>query len=339
MNTDRYRRFAPPLAALVGAAILMALPARAGTGGRTKAVRETVEYVMGKFGRTAVREGAETLARRVETLAARHGDEAFQAIKKVGPQAFHLVEEAGAHAKQAVSAMARYGEHGATWIAARPKGMQLYLKFGEEGAATLVKHKAVAEGVLERFGEPALKALQAANPQNGRRLAMLLEGGELAAIGRTPELLEIVGKFGDRAMDFVWAHRGALVTTAMLTAFLRNPEPFINGTKDLAQIAGETVVKPVLAIPASVATEVARGTNWTVIFLVTGAFGILCLAAKYLLCGRSGLSVMPIRSESAATVGGDFIQAAEEARVGSAAPLETTVVSRHPRPDTSRPFR
>jgi hypothetical protein len=217
---------------------------------RTKAVQETVDYVLERFGRTAAREGAETLARRVETMAARHGDDFLRAIRQVGPRAIPLVEEAGSHATQAVRALALHGEHGATWIVGRPKGMQLFLKYGEEGAAALVTHKGIAEPVLEHLGRPALKALQAASPQQGRRLAMMIEGGELARIGRTAELLDVIGKYGDRAMTFVWDHKGALATTAALTAFLGHPDAFLNGAKDLAQIVGENAIKPV-EIPAS----------------------------------------------------------------------------------------
>jgi hypothetical protein len=156
----------------------------------------------------------------------------------------------------------------------------LFLKHGDAAAAALVKHKGIAEPVIERFGQPAVRALQASNMQSGRRLAMMLEGGELAKIGRSQELLDVIARYGDRAMTFVWQHKGALTTTAGLTAFLANPQAFITGARDITQIVGENAIKPVAQAPGAVATEIAKGTNWTVIFLVAGAAGLLYLAAK-----------------------------------------------------------
>ena len=91
-----------------------------------------------------------------------------------------------------------------------PKGMQLFLKHGDEAAAVLVKHKGIAEPILEKLGQPAVKALQATNTQGCRRLSMMLESGELAKIGRSQEILDVIGRYGDRAMNFVWQHKGAL---------------------------------------------------------------------------------------------------------------------------------
>ena len=70
-------------------------------------------------------------------------------------------------------------------------------------------------------------------------------------------------------------------TTVGLTAFLANPEAFINGAKDLAQVVGANVVRPILQVPAAAVEGVARGTNWTVIFLAAGAVGLLWWLAKH----------------------------------------------------------
>jgi hypothetical protein len=267
------------------AALLLAGVGRSEGGARSKIAQETAEYVLQRFGRQAAREGAEGLARKIEVYASRHGDDFVKAVRQVGPRTFHLVEEAGVNGGKAVQVMARHGEHGATWVVARPKGMQLVLQHGDEAANVLVKHKAVAEPLIEHLGQPAVKALQAANTQSGRRLAMLFESGELAKIGRHEELLEVVAKYGDRAMTFVWEHKGALATTAGLAAFLANPEAFINGARDITQIVGENAIKPVIEAPVAVATEVARGTNWTVIFIFAGMAVVAWFAFTRLILG------------------------------------------------------
>ncbi len=73
----------------------------------------------------------------------------------------------------------------------------------------------------------------------------MLDSGELARIGRTPELLGVIGKYGDGAMEFVWKHKAALAVSATLVAFLKNPPAFIEGTKDITRTVAENAIRPV----------------------------------------------------------------------------------------------
>lgn len=266
----------PVLLIVLGVAAGAALPVQAGP--RTKAAQEAAEYIMRKFGRKAVQEGSETLARKIEVYAARHGDDFITAVRKVGPRAIPMVAEAGDHAGQAVRILARHGEQGATWIVSRPKAMRMVLEHGDDAAAALVRHPGVAERVIEQAGNPAVKALQATTARNGRRIAMLMEG-ELGKVPQRAELLEVIARYGDRAANFVWEHKGALAVGATLTAFVADPEPFLNGARDLAVIAGEHAVKPLAEAPGAVASEIARRTNWTPIFLVAMLIGVLAVIA------------------------------------------------------------
>ncbi len=265
---------------------LAAMPAFA--DGKTKAAQEAAEFVLRKFGREAAKDGASALARRIERAALVHGDDVLKAVRLAGPRGLHLIEEAGTHSKQVARLLAIHGEHGAVYVASRPKAMQLVLRHGEEAAAALVKSRGVALPAVESFGKQAIRAFQAiGSPQNARRLAMMTaDGGELARIGRTPEVLAVIEKYGDKAMQFIWTHKGALFVTATLAAFLAEPEAFINGAKDITQ----TVVKPIADVPAIAAkegaAEVARKTNWTVVFLALIAATALLVAARFRLWSR-----------------------------------------------------
>jgi len=232
--------------------------------------RESAEYLLQRFGKQAVREGAEVLAQRIETLAGRHGNEVFQALRKVGPKVFQVVEHAGEHASKAVGIMARHGEPGVAWVLKRPKGMALMLTHGEEAAAVLVRHPGgIVEPVLEQVGKPAVKALQAVGPQSGRRLAIMQSAGDLAKIGRTPELMDVIFRYGEKAMEFIWANKGSLAVGTALAAFLANPEPFVNGVRQLTQIAAENVVRPLAEVPGQVAREAASSVNWTLLAIIS----------------------------------------------------------------------
>jgi hypothetical protein len=253
---------------LLASALLLTATVPALADGKSRAAAEVAEYAMQRFGRQAVREGTEALARKIETAAARHGDEIFEAVRKVGPRALPLVEEAGAHGRQAAQVLARHGEPGAAWVVSRPTAMKLVARHGPEAAEVLVKHASIAEPVLEGFGAPAVRALAATGPQGGRRLAMLMADGDLAKIGRTPELLEVIAKYGDRAADFVWKNKGALAVGATLTAFLAKPEAFLNTAQGMSQTVAENAVRPLAEAPGKAVEGVAKNTNWTAIFMV-----------------------------------------------------------------------
>lgn len=224
------------------AVLAIALPASA--QGRFRVARELAELLIERFGAKAGRNVSELTA-RIETLAARHGEDALVAIRNGGPSATALIEAAGADGAKAVRVLAVHGEQGATRVLSRPTAMRQFLEHGEEAATVLVRHPGVAEPLVERGGATAVKALGAIEARSGRRLAMLMEG-ELSNAAHHPGVLNVVAKYGDRAVTFMWQHKGVLATGAALVVFLADPEPFLNGTRDIAAALGEGVVKPVV---------------------------------------------------------------------------------------------
>jgi hypothetical protein len=261
----------------LAAALLLGTSGEARADIVSKAAREAAEYVVKKFGRTAARGGAETLAERIAAGAARHGDDMIAAVRKVGPKALSLADDAGVQAPAALRILSTHGEDAAVWVLRRPVGMKLLARHGEDVAEALVKHKGLAEPVIERLGGPAVGAFRAVGPQGGRRLAMMTqEGGEIAAIGRAPELLGVIGRYGDPAMDFIWRNKGALAVGTTLTAFLADPEPFIDGSNRLASTVADSAVKPVVQETASALAWLLRAAAVLAV-LIPAAIGFLAV--------------------------------------------------------------
>jgi hypothetical protein len=229
---------------LLAVSVYLLLPSVAQAQLKSKAARETAEALFERFGAKVGRNVPELTA-RIESVAAKYGDEAIVALQNGGPSALGLVEAAGTDGAKAVRVLATYGEQGAARVLSRPTAMQQYLKHGDAAASVLIKHPGVAEPLVERGGAQAVQALGAVGPQNGRRLAMLMDG-ELANASRHPELLGVVARHGDSAVNFLWQNKATLAGGAALAAFLNDPEPFLNGTRDIASVAGESVVKPVV---------------------------------------------------------------------------------------------
>jgi hypothetical protein len=236
------------------------------------AVRAAARAALRRAGQEATVEATELLARRMATVATQHGEELVcTAVQRVGPRALLLVEESGTHSAPALRMMAQYGERGAVAVA-RPQSLRLLAQYGErEVGQVLVKHPVIAEQLVGRYGSSAAHALGVVEGQGARRLAIMAEEGALEKIGRTSELLEVIGKHGQAACDFIWRNKGALMVGTTLTAFLIDPEPFISGAKEITGIVAENVVKPLAEVPGiaarEAAGEIARKTNWTLLLL------------------------------------------------------------------------
>ena len=258
--------------------ICLAVPAPCAAGVTSKAAKEAAEFVLRKFGKEAQEQGLETLTRKIESLSLKYGDDAATAVKKVGPRAFRCIDQAGENGLQSVRLLARYGDE-AVWVAGNQSRLALYAKYGDEAAEAMIKQGKIAEPLIESIGEPAANALKTVSTQNGRRLVMMADEGSLAKIGRTDELLGVVGKFGDHGMNFIWRNKGTLAVAATLAAFLANPEPFIDGTVELTQAAAEGVGKPL-------ATEVGKNADWTLVLPTLAVVGGLLIAFKLWLRQR-----------------------------------------------------
>jgi hypothetical protein len=97
------------------------------------------------------------------------------------------------------------------------------------------------------------RAMPRLTPLNARRLAMLAEDGTLARTGRWSELLAVIERHGDRAMDFVWRHKGPLAVSTILAAFLADPEAFLGGGRELIGGAAQEATQPIALMAGTAA--------------------------------------------------------------------------------------
>ncbi len=245
--------------------------------------REAVELIVKKFGKEAIEEGPELLAKQIDNVVAKFGDDALTAVQKAGPRALRWIDEAGEAAPQVAKWIAQHGDN-AGWVVAKPGRLALASRFGDDAVEAMIKHGEPAEKILQIGGAAAGEAAAKLAPRQGRQLAMLASDATDAALVRNSALMATIAKTGDRGMEFVWKNKGALAVGAVLAAFLANPEPFIDGTKSLAEVAASTAVAPL-------ARGIATGTNWTVVIIALGSVLALYLFAKRR--GRATRSVPP----------------------------------------------
>jgi len=240
--------------------------------GKAAVARETAEYVMKKFSKEVAEESVETITRKIEGAVIKYGDEGLEAIRKIGPRAVQIADEAGEAGAASVKLMAKYGED-SLWLVGKQSRMGIVAAHGDDAAKALIRQGEIAEPLIKSMGAPAAKALSNVSTQNGRRIAMMVDEGMVAKAGsRAEDLMNVIAKFGDKGMEFIWKNKAALAVGTTLAAFLSNPEPFIDGTMELSKVAATSVVEPI-------ARQIGLQTNWTAVLLamVVGSFGVYVL--------------------------------------------------------------
>lgn len=248
-------RIGSGLAAGVLTTLVLMAGGKAIAGVPVKVVTETMEYLVKTYGDDVLREGAETVTEQVTKVAAKYGDEGLEAVRKVGPRGIKVIQEAGDNGLGAVKLINRYGDD-AVWVISKQKGMAIFVKYGDDGAKALIKHKGIAEEVIEAHGTAGVRALNAVGTREARQIAMLQKDGLIKAGKQGDDLLDVVVRRGDKAMEFIWRNKGALAVTSVLATFIANPDAYIDGAMVLPR-------------------EAARNTNWTVV----GIAGIGVLGA------------------------------------------------------------
>ena len=192
---------------------------------------EAVRFIARKFGVQLAAESAEQIA----ALAAKCGaNETLECFRKL-----RLAESAGADAPQAVKLLSRYGRRAIPLLS---DARRLHLaSLGEESVQAMLKHRGIAEDVIEKFGLRSARALNSLDGQGARRLAMLAQNGTLERIpmAQREALFDVILKRGDAAMNWIWRNKGALTVGTTLAAFLSKPDAFLQNP--VAEGAGSAV--------------------------------------------------------------------------------------------------
>ncbi len=253
------------------AATCLLTEAQAGVA--SKIFSETMEILSKKFGREMAETGVETMTRKVETFAAKYTDNGLLAVQKLGPQAFKYADEAGEYGPQAVRIMSRYGDD-AIRIVSKPEVLKMAAKYGDDATEALVKYGPdMMTPVLNKYGDDAARAMNKLSKPEAIELATKMADPAFAKLAAPEKLLGVIGKYGDNAMVFINRHWKALAVGTVLVAFVKDPEPYLNGTKELLVDGADVLIG---GTAGKLAEGVASGTNWT-IFLGIVAVGVLGL--------------------------------------------------------------
>ncbi len=230
---------------MAGLLLVLASLSPAQSAAARKAAKEIVEA----FGREAVEHAEPRVARLVESL----GDDALLALRRAGPAGVAALEKFGAPGARI---LARWGDDGVRLLALEgDAAVAALLRYGDEAVELMVRHPGAGRQALESFGAPALRA-----PLSTEGMVALNRLADpIRSSGRSREILEVVERFGDRACAFLWRNKGVVFGAALLAAFLADPQPYLDGVKEL-------VVEPA----ANIGKEAAQRADWTLVFTAVG---------------------------------------------------------------------
>jgi len=275
----------------------LAIPVSAGV--TTKALQETGEWIMKKFGKSALGNTAEEVAENTAKIVAKYGDDALPVLQKAGPAGFEALERAGAKADDVVKLCAAKGDKGVLVIS-KTERLDMFLKYGDDAADALIKHPGIADNFIGKHGDEAIGALNNVSHTGAQAMQMADNAGVFSATTRSPELFKVIGKYGDKAAKFIWNNKGALTVGTVLISFLANPEAYINGVVELGGAVTEGVVKPI-----------ASNTNWTLIFIVILLLIFLYFIFKSINKAKKELKKEPKKKEPQTVQQAEIIEEVE----------------------------
>jgi hypothetical protein len=220
------------------------------------AARELVEVVG--------REALEAAEPRIVKLIERYGDDAVRAIRRAGAPAVGALERFGA---QGARLLAAWGDDGLRVLAAEgDDAVRAFAAYGDDAVRAMLKHPGVGRELLGTLGPAAVKATANVTTESAISLARM--SAPIQASGRSAEILGVVERFGDRACAFLWRNKGVVFGAAVLATFLADPQPYLDGVKQL-----------VLEPAAKAASGISARTNWTLVLAaaVVALIGVVVL--------------------------------------------------------------
>ena len=254
-------------------------------GATSRLFRETGELIIERFGKGVAGRSAREVSETVARYSIKYGDDAVLFLRRTGHAGVRALEQAGDDSPKLLKLFAKNADE-AVWLASRKENLNIFLKYGEGAGRAMYQHPGIAGKLIERYSDDAVGALNRVSRQGAQRMGMLDCDGVFSSTPQSGRLLKVIAKYGDRGLDFIWKHKGVLTGGVLLAAFIHNPKPYIDGTKELV---GEGVIKPTME---NIGKPIANSVNWTLILIL-----ILSLSFMPYIASSATKSIIGIGKE------------------------------------------
>ncbi len=232
-------------------------------------------------GQAGKRGGSRTLGRlaaespeAVAQITYRYGDDGLRVINQHGRPAMRALlsssDEVGA---PMVRMMQRHGDD-AVRMAQSPAGRRILVTENDAMIRAMSRTRGQAYPMLQQHGPRAAQAMNQLSPRQSRQL-MVLHRERWFSASQLEQILDVIGRHGGSALEFIWKHKGALAVTAVLAKFLHDPEPFLSGAKDITALLAGEVGKATATTMTGVGSEIAGHINWNLwLGVILGVIGL-----------------------------------------------------------------
>jgi hypothetical protein len=222
--------------------VFCSFPISLNAGVAGKSVEEAWEFIAKKFFREIAEEGGEKILQmKFKSLAAKYGDEAILAIRKVGPKGIDLVERYG---DDALRQLNKHGDE-ALFLLQRSgdEVIPLVKQFGDDAVVACIKHPGVGKNFIKEFGKDGINI---ANQISTDSVIKLLKNADkIKKSGKAEEIFKIILKYGDKAVTHIDKHKLLYLGGYALSEFLENPEKYLDAaSKATADGARRLVLGP-----------------------------------------------------------------------------------------------
>lgn len=188
---------------------------------------------------------------RVARLALKYGDESIDLVRMGGPRLQKVLDNASfKEGKNLLSFFQKTGSSGLR-ILDDPKLHQLILKHGDDIGQLVARHSGNGVKLVSKHGSSSIKSLNRLNRVQGQRLYIVSKQGKLAQVSKLSsteqsKFWNILSQRGNAVLKWIEHNPKTTLTVATLTAFIAQPDKFLDGVGSILEKIGQGVVIPVL---------------------------------------------------------------------------------------------
>ncbi len=181
-------------------------------------------------------------------LSTRYGDDGVKLASISGYKGLKVITNASDDVgRKLVGVFRRMGAR-AVPVINNKTSRALFLQYGDNAANAIIRHPGLAEQIIVKYGSKGASLVKGLGDQGAYRLTKLFVRNK-ALVKNGEKYIDVVQRYGSKALNFIWDHKGALAVASIGATFLNNPEPYINGTVKLASIPLSAVNWNWIAIP------------------------------------------------------------------------------------------
>lgn len=269
--------------------LCLAIDVDAAKGVTARAAREMMDAAVQRSSSRAFSRLVRESPDQVLAIARRYGDDGLVAVSRHGRPAMRVLLNSSDEAAAPVLRMIQRHGDDAVRMGQSPQGLRILATENDTMFRVMHQTRGQAYPLLDRYGPRGADVLSRLSASESRQLIQLQRGRHFSD-SQFRQILDVVGEYGDRALRFIWEHKGTLALASVFVAFVADPQPFIDGTKDLTGLVMQTAAEQAGETVRSVFAMI-RWNVWIGVLLAVVGAKILIRQGWKMYCQRKACRV------------------------------------------------